>query len=159
MQRCTSLPGEELFQYVDDGGALHKIGSDDVNAYLRDAGDGEFSAKDFRTWAGTVIAAHTLSGLDPQDAPAEERSRFQRAVIEASSQLGNTPAVCRRSYIHPMVFTAFSDGSLAQLSFGARTPVVVDARRVRSGLRAEERATLRLLKEKTRTRRGTSGSK
>jgi DNA topoisomerase-1 len=159
MQRCTSLPGEELFQYVDDGGELHNVGSDDVNAYLRDAGGGEFSAKDFRTWAGTVIAAHTLSGFDPQDAPAEERSRFQRAVIEASSQLGNTPAVCRRSYIHPSVFTAYSEGALTQLSFGARTAMAGDTKRIRPGLRAEERATLRLLKGKARTRNSPSRSK
>lgn len=146
MQRCTALPGEELFQYLDGDDAVHAIGSDDVNEYLRDAAGGEFSAKDFRTWAGTVITAHALSEPDPDGGLVNERNRIKEAIAEAAAQLGNTPAVCRRCYIHPEVFAAYEDGSLAKLRFGPRTSGA--AKRVRTGLRPEERATLRLLTKK-----------
>jgi DNA topoisomerase-1 len=106
VRRCQELPGQELFQYVEDG-VVGDVASDDVNAYLRDVAGDDFSAKDFRTWAGTVAAYRALSDLDPA---ADERTAKQH-VVEAIRQtaklLGNTPAVCRQSYVHPAVLEAY----------------------------------------------------
>jgi len=146
MQRCTSLPGEELFQYVDDEGKARAVTSDDVNAYLREIGGGDFSAKDFRTWAGTVITARSLRELGACATTADEKRRLLEAVAVAATHLGNTVAVCRRCYVHPQVLNAYSDGSLLKLRFGG---TAVEARPDRSGstsLRGDERAVLRLLR-------------
>ena len=142
LQRCTSLPGEELFQYVDDEGEIHSVGSDDVNAYLRKAAGDDFSAKDFRTWAGTVIAAQRLHELGPTDVPAEAKRRLQTAISAAATQLGNTPAICRRCYVHPDIPAAYGDGTLAKVRFGNGST----SHAAHIALRPEERATLRLLK-------------
>ena len=95
--------------------------SDDVNAYLREIAGDDFSAKDFRTWAGTVVTAHALRELGPAATAAEEKRHVIEAVGEAAAQLGNTVAVCRRCYVHPQVFEAYGDGTLLQLRFGSGT--------------------------------------
>ncbi|MEO5929822.1 MAG: DNA topoisomerase IB [Candidatus Kapaibacterium sp.] len=115
VKRCRELPGHELFQFLDDAGEHHTIGSGDINAYLREISDEEFTAKDFRTWAGTVHAAAMLSACDPCDSEAEKKRNILRAVESASDRLGNTPAICRKCYIHPAVLDAYLDGSLAEL--------------------------------------------
>ncbi len=111
VRRCQELPGQELFQYVDDEGDVRDVTSDDVNGYLREAG-GPFTAKDFRTWAGTVLAYRALRALQPSD----DESGARRAVVEAvrltADRLGNTPAVARGSYVHPAVLEAYLDGAL-----------------------------------------------
>jgi DNA topoisomerase I len=140
MQRCTSLPGEELFQYVDEDGEPHAVTSDDVNAYLREIAGDDFSAKDFRTWAGTVITAHALRTSGPSATAADEKRHVIEAVSEAAAQLGNTVAVCRRCYVHPQVFEAYGDGTLLQLRFGTGGATVSGS------LRSDERAVLRLLR-------------
>ena len=108
VRQCRDLPGQELFQYRDGVGRPHPIGSAEVNAYIRRAAGAEFTAKDFRTWAGTVRA---VSELAPQKPPAT-KTATERAIVAAvrvvAKELGNTPAVCRKSYIHPAVFTAFA---------------------------------------------------
>jgi DNA topoisomerase I len=146
MQRCTTLPGEELFQYLDDDDEAHGVTSDDVNAYLREIAGGDFSAKDFRTWAGTVITAHALRMLGPAETATDEKRRLLEAVSEAASQLGNTIAVCRRCYVHPQVFAAYADGSLLKVRFGT------DTASVSGSLRSAERAVLRLLRAAERVR-------
>ena len=151
LQRCTSLPGEELFHYVDDSGEIHNVGSDDVNAYLREAAGDDFSAKDFRTWAGTVITAATLHQLGPAEGLVEAKRRLQTAINAAAAQLGNTPTVCRRCYVHPDVPDAYSDGTLTKLRFADGSTAVTASGSARSGLRPDERATLRLL-TRSRTR-------
>jgi DNA topoisomerase-1 len=113
VKRCQDLPGEELFQYVDDAGERHSIASDDVNAYLRAIAGEDFTAKDFRTWAGTVLAARTLAALGRAESEVEAKRRIVRAVETVAGHLGNTPAVCRACYIHPAVLEAYQDGSLA----------------------------------------------
>jgi DNA topoisomerase-1 len=112
VRRLEELPGQRLFQYLDDDGELGEVDSDDVNAYLHDvAGDG-YSAKDFRTWTGTVLAACALERLGPFDSAAGAKQQAVAAVRSVAGELGNTPAVCRRCYIHPEVFEAHRDGSL-----------------------------------------------
>jgi DNA topoisomerase-1 len=112
VRRCQELPGQELFAYVDEDGDPQDITSDDVNAYLRSASGGDFTAKDFRTWAGTVIAFRALRAQQPADGDAAARRTVVGAVRVTAEQLGNTPAVARRSYVHPAVLEAFLDGSL-----------------------------------------------
>ncbi len=142
LQRCTTLPGEELFQYLDADGAAHSVTSDDVNDYLREIGGGEFSAKDFRTWAGTVITARTLHGLGAYESKASAKRQLLEAVGEAAAQLGNTVAVCRRCYVHPQVSAAHEDGRLLKVRFGSASAATTS----NVQLRADERAVLHLLK-------------
>lgn len=132
VRRCRDLPGQELFQYVDVGGDHRPIGSADVNAYIRTAASGEYTAKDFRTWAGTVTAAARFAEVSlPGTKTAAERAVV--AVIKAvAADLGNTPSVCRKSYVHPRTIEAFLTGTLPT------------ARKC-CGLSADESRALRLL--------------
>ncbi len=136
VRRVQQLPGQRLFQYVDDEGRRQPVDSDLVNAYLRDAcGNGqgrEFSAKDFRTWGGTVHAARILAGtpLPTRGGEAERRRVLAEAVAEVAAMLGNTPAVCRGSYIHPRVLEGWQDGSLQR----AIAPVAAHPRQLEKSL-------------------------
>jgi DNA topoisomerase I len=130
LQRCTTLPGEDLFHYVDGNGEVHTVTSDDVNSYLREVSGSEFTAKDFRTWAGTVTAACALRDLGTFNSLREAKRQVRHAIERTAGRLGNTAAICRRCYVHPQVLDAYMDGSLLKAQF-------------RRG--AEERAVLRLL--------------
>jgi DNA topoisomerase I len=111
VRRCRALPGQHLFQYRDANGDPKPIGSADVNAYIRKATGAEFTAKDFRTWAGTVKVTSKLSAV-PRPATKAATERAVCGVIkEVAAELGNTPAVCRKSYVHPVVLEAFARGS------------------------------------------------
>ena len=111
IRRCQDLPGQELFQYVGPDGEAHDIGSDDVNDYLREISGTDVTAKDFRTWAGTVLAYRALRAtIAAEDARSAQRNVVE-AVKETARQLGNTPAVARRSYVHPAIVDAYLDGS------------------------------------------------
>jgi len=124
LRRCQQLPGQELFQYLDEGGTPHPIGSGDVNDYLRAACGEDFTAKDFRTWGGTLAAIKEFV-RNPPPAGASERTlaMLQNAAVkEVARQLGNTPAVCRASYIHPAVFEGWRDGRLARAIAEADLP-------------------------------------
>lgn len=113
VRRIQQLPGQRLFQYVDDDGALRPIDSSMVNDYLRDALGGAFTAKDFRTFGGTVQAASVLARTPvPDTGESAQRSALAAAVKEVAALLGNTPTVCRQSYIHPDVLAAWSNGRL-----------------------------------------------
>lgn len=112
VRRCQELEGQELFQYLDEGGQPRTIGSTDVNGYLRAvAGDG-FTAKDFRTWAGTVLAARELVRVGSFASEAEAKRNVAAAVKEVARHLGNTQAVCRKCYVHPAVIDSYLEGSL-----------------------------------------------
>jgi DNA topoisomerase-1 len=150
MERCTTLPGEDLFQYLDEDEVAHGISSDDVNAYLRDIAGDDFSAKDFRTWAGTVITARALREAGIAGSSSEEKRLVTEAVREAAGQLGNTVAVCRRCYVHPQVIKAYADGTLLTLRFGTSSTASTTIGRVPESLRSEERAVLRLLRANAR---------
>ncbi|GAA6131199.1 DNA topoisomerase IB [Halopseudomonas sabulinigri] len=127
VKRCQELPGQNLFQYVDEDGERHNVSSSDVNAYLHSLTGADFTAKDYRTWAGTAMALAVLRELEWQ--PESEAKRHVVAMVkEVARQLGNTPAVCRKCYIHPAVLEHFSLGELSKMP----------KPRVRKGLKAEE---------------------
>ncbi|MEP6968129.1 MAG: DNA topoisomerase IB [Pseudomonadota bacterium] len=122
LRGCEALPGQRLFQFVDHEGARHAIDSHDVNAYLREAIGEDFSAKDFRTWAGTLAAARALAMQPPFENAAEAKRATVLCVKAVAGLLGNTPTVCRACYIHPAVFGAFEAGSLAPKLAGEARP-------------------------------------
>jgi DNA topoisomerase-1 len=111
IRRCQELPGQELFQYVDEDGEVGDIRSEDVNGYLRDAAGADVTAKDFRTWAGTVSAYRALRGEEPPATTRAARKTIVRAMRETAERLGNTPAVARQAYVHPAVIEAYANGA------------------------------------------------
>lgn len=115
VKKCQHLPGQEVFEYVDDQGVIRGITSDDVNQYLREITGQFFTAKDFRTWAGTVLVATALKGFEAFDTQAQARKNIARAIEEVSKRLGNTPAICRKCYVHPAVLDAYLDGTLPEV--------------------------------------------
>jgi DNA topoisomerase-1 len=109
---CRDLPGYELFQYIDEEGERHTIDSADVNEYLREVSGEEITAKDFRTWAATNLAALALQEFELFDTDAKKKKAVVGAVAKVAKHLGNTPAICRRCYIHPAIFDGYLDGTL-----------------------------------------------
>jgi DNA topoisomerase-1 len=143
VRRCQELPGQELFQYVDDDGERRTISSGDVNDYLRTISGEDFTAKDFRTWAGTVLAARALAEIPAFTSATAARRNVARAVERVAESLGNTPAVCRKGYIHPDVIDRYLAGDL----LAALAP----ARRCTGsshGLRPDETAVVALLQSR-----------
>ena len=112
VQRCAELPGYELFQYVDDAGQRQAVQAEDVNAYLREIAGREVTAKDFRTWAGTMIAAQALRDMGPARTKKEADRNVLKAIDHTASRLGNTRSVCRKYYIHPTLISAYMEGSV-----------------------------------------------
>jgi len=153
VRRAQELPGQDLFQYLDENDEPQKIGSDDVNAYLREIAGEEFSAKDFRTWAGTVLAAVALRELEKADTKVQTKKNLVQAVEAVSQRLGNTPAVCRKCYIHPVVLESYLDGrTIERVKAQARALAAKgNGRAVRAGLNEEERAVLGFLQRKLPT--------
>ncbi len=143
VKRCRDLPGQELFQYVDDAGERQSVGSGDVNAYLREVTGEEFSAKDFRTWGGTVLALGALAELGATQDAREASRNVVQAVKAVAEQLGNRPAICRRYYIHPEVLEAYVEGALAGVRVAAEPGPAA-----RVALSPLERRTLALLRER-----------
>ena len=118
VRRMQDLPGEELFQYVDDGGATRAIESADVNDYLKSISGEEFTSKDFRTWAGTLLCARLLRRLEPPASGAAGKRELNAAVEEVARELRNTRAVCRKCYIHPAVIDGYLEGRLQRATRG-----------------------------------------
>jgi DNA topoisomerase I len=114
VKACRDLPGYELFQYVDDDGKRQTVDSADVNAYLREISGEDFTAKDFRTWAGTVLAAKALAEVARFKSNAEAKRNIVKAIESVAKKLGNTKAVCRKCYIHPAILDAYMDGATIQ---------------------------------------------
>lgn len=144
VKEAYELPGYELFKYLDEDGEKHVVDSADVNTYLQKTTGQAFTAKDFRTWAATVLAAETLC---QGDCPAEVKSRqkvVSTAIKEVAEHLGNTPAVCRSSYVHPLILEAFEGGEL-QATF--ETIVKKVRRRKLERMSESEAAVLEFLKE------------
>ena len=152
VRQCQDLPGHELFQYVDDDGSRQTIGSGDVNAYLREVAGDAFTAKDFRTWAGSVLALRALRGR-AFTSKVEARRNLTGAVETVARRLGNTPAICRKCYVHPGVVDAYVDrvlprsanrigrsrASAARLEGDERALLAILQRRPRRGARSEAR--------------------
>lgn len=107
VRQCQDLPGQQLFEYVDGDGATHAIDSADVNEYIRTISGDDFSAKDFRTWLGTVTCASLLAEQQAAEAQSERKQRLTAVIADVAKRLGNTPAVCRKCYVHPHVVDVY----------------------------------------------------
>ena len=139
VKRCRDVPGFELFQYLDEEGTRQAIDSSDVNDYLRDISGEDFTAKEFRTWAGTLHASLALLECGPCEGEREGKSRVAEAVKQVAERLGNTPAICRQCYIHPGVIETYMEGTLEERLAPPR------GQRKTNGLSKEEAALLSLL--------------
>jgi len=136
---CQELPGQNLFQYIDEDGNPRRVESADVNEYLNSIVEKDFTAKDFRTWGATVITAENLSRVLPSDNENKNKKLISDVVKQTAAELNNTPAVCREYYIHPYIIDAWMDGYLAKaMSAGYK---------IRSGSDRTEEAVLRILKK------------
>jgi DNA topoisomerase I len=145
VKQCRDLPGQDLFQYIDDDGHRCDVASGDVNAYLKEISGEDFTAKDFRTWSGTVLAATALREFQKVDSKAQAKKNVLRAIEAVAGLLGNTRTVCRKSYIHPAVIDSYMDGSMLQtLSRRANAAT----KKVASRLRPDEAAVLALLQQR-----------
>lgn len=139
VKQCQDIPGQDLFQYYEADGTRHDVSSGDVNQYLRDASSDDFSAKDFRTWAGSVLAAEALAAERQHAMNGKANAAVKRAVHAVASRLGNTPAISRKCYIHPAIVGGFLDDGLAKLAVATKNG------RNGAGLRPAEKALLRFL--------------
>jgi len=113
VRACQELPGQELFQYLDEAGTVRRITSSDVNDYLRELAGSDVTAKDFRTWAGTVMAALALQHLGPAESATDRKRKLRDAIAAVALRLGNTPTICRKCYVHPEVLAAYEEDALA----------------------------------------------
>jgi DNA topoisomerase-1 len=142
VRQCQELPGQNLFQYFDDAGERQAVTSADVNAYLKEITGQDITAKDFRTWAGTVLAALALQEFESFDAQAGAKKNVKAAIERVASRLGNTPTICRKCYIHPEILNSYIEGSLL---LDVKKEVEAELRENLSGLKPEEAAVLTLL--------------
>jgi DNA topoisomerase-1 len=143
VKRCQDIPGQELFQYLDADGQRHPIDSADVNEYLRQITGQEFTTKDFRTWAGTVLALLELRACDICTSMTQAKRQIVQAMHRVAARLGNTPAICRKCYVHPAILEAYLAGSLLQT---LHTLAELGSDRLRSGLSPEEQLVLAFLR-------------
>ena len=142
VRECQDLPDQQLFEYVGDDGSSHRVGSNEVNEYIREISGGDFTAKDFRTWMGTVRCAVALSQTAQAETVADRKRNVVEAVRDVAHHLGNTAAVCRKCYVHPELLAAYMDeGNLEQV--GSAKPGT-------RGLRPEESFVIDLLRERNR---------
>jgi len=147
VKACHDTPGYELFDYLDHDGNPHAVGSTDVNDYLHEITQQHFTAKDFRTWAGTVLACTLLRECEACDNPSQTqlKKNIVAAIKTVSQRLGNTPSVCRKCYIHPAVLETYLSNSMPTLLKKLRLP----RNAATHGLLPEEQAMLHLLKHHT----------
>jgi len=143
IKRFLDVPGQELFQYIDEDGEHHAVESSDVNDYIGEITGDDFTAKDFRTWAGTLLAACALRDLARFESASEAKRNVVAAIDEVARKLGHTRAICRRAYVHPVVIETYLGGALDSALDRERA---MDGRR----LRADEAAVLALLKRSAR---------
>jgi DNA topoisomerase-1 len=145
VKRCQDLPGQDLFQYIDENGDQQTISSSDVNAYLKEITGDNFTAKDFRTWAGTMLAAEALASFEEFDSETTAKSNVVAAIESVSKQLGNTPTICRKCYVHPAVIDAYLEGATVRtIEQRAERELATNL----SDLDPEEAAVLALLQQR-----------
>jgi DNA topoisomerase-1 len=145
VRKCREIPGQDLFTYVDDDGQPRDVGSSDVNDYLREIAGEDVTAKDFRTWAATTLAAVALESFKSVDTKAALKRNVRRAVEAVAGMLGNTPAVCRKCYVHPAILDGYLDGGLVGvLKRRAKRALAENL----AGLRPEEAAVLSFLHQR-----------
>jgi DNA topoisomerase-1 len=143
IKACQDLPGQELLQYVDEAGDCQDVTSSDVNAYLKEITGKDVTAKDFRTWAGTVLAAMALNEVESFDSAAQAKRNLRAAIEKVAARLGNTPTICRKCYVHPEVLNCYMDGNLVlELKSKAESELRGDVQ----NLKSEEAAVLALLR-------------
>lgn len=142
MRACQDLPGQELFAYIDEDGEARDVTSSDVNAYLREVSGKDISAKDFRTWHGTVLAAMALQEFEQFDSQAAAKRNVREAIERVAARLGNTPTICRKCYIHPEILASYAEGSLL---LETKKQVEAELRDQLPIFRPEEAAVLTLL--------------
>lgn len=147
VKRCLDLPGYELFQYLDDEGSRHSIDSADVNEYLREISGQPFTAKDFRTWAGSVLACTLLREFEAFESQTQAKKNVVEAIKAVSERLGNTPSVCRKCYVHPAVLDTYMGGELLQ---AFEKQVKKELPKSKHALRREEIDLLHFLDHRTR---------
>lgn len=147
VRNCQELPGQKLFGFHNDDGGVDEIDSNDVNEYIRSIAGEEFSAKYFRTWAGTLLAARALSAVEKAETKTEEKQVIAAAITEVSQRLGNTPSVCRNCYVHPAVLETYAEGLLQF------PPLLPPSKRPKTALSAEEKALRRLIRKHAKRRR------
>jgi DNA topoisomerase-1 len=166
VKACRDLPGYELFQYIDEDGERQVIDSADVNEYLREVSGEDFTAKDFRTWAGTVLAAKALAATRAFSSAKQAKRNIVQAIESVAKRLGNTRSVCRKCYIHPAIFDAYLDGATIE-TVRARAARLMDRGRVSarsrrdpsaSRLTAEEAAVVNMLQKRLKRGREASAS-
>ena len=145
VRRLQELRGQELFQYLDEEGRPTPIDSGEVNDYLREIAGDDFTAKDFRTWSATVLAAWALNDFESFDSEAAAKRNVTQAIERVASRLGNTPAICRKSYVHPEILGAYLDGSLVE---SLKSEIENELRTELSGLKPEEVAVLVFLQQR-----------
>jgi DNA topoisomerase-1 len=145
VKQSQELPGQELFQYVDDDGSRQTVDSNDVNQYLREISGSDFTAKDFRTWAGTVLGAMALREFEQFDSKAQAKKNITHAIEKVAERLGNTPAVCRKCYVHPEVINSYLDGTLLET---LKQRAEQQLRRSLGRMSGEEAAVLALLRQR-----------
>jgi DNA topoisomerase-1 len=145
VRACQELPGQELFQYVDEDGQVRDITSSDVNAYLKEICGEDITAKDFRTWHGTVMAALALREMLQFDSQAAAKKNIRAAIESVAARLGNTPTICRQCYIHPEVINTYMDGSLL---LEVKAEIETELRQKLATLSPEETAVLALLRSR-----------
>ena len=147
IRQLQDLPGQEVFQYVNGDGEVRTVSSQDVNDYLREVTGEDFTAKDFRTWAGTVLAAMALNGQDPFENKSQAKKNIKDAISAVAKILGNTPAVCRKCYVHPAVLESYLDGAMIE---GLKQKTAETLERKRGDLRSEEAAVMSFLQARLR---------
>jgi DNA topoisomerase-1 len=145
VRRTRDLPGQDLFEYVDDDGETRTVDSSDVNEYLRQISGEDYTAKDFRTWSGTVLAAMALQEFEKFDSAAQAKKNVVRAIESVAERLGNTPSVCRKCYVHPAVLDAYLEGATLQV---LRERAEEELSEDLPSLQPEEAAVLAMLQER-----------
>jgi DNA topoisomerase-1 len=155
IKACQELPGQELLQYLDEDGKHQDVTSGDVNAYLREISGQDITAKDFRTWAGTVLAALALNELEGFDTAAQAKRNLRTAIERVAARLGNTSTICRKCYVHPEVLNSYLDGKLVlEIKSGIESELCDEL----AGLPPEEAAILAMLRARLKQRDdGSSG--
>jgi DNA topoisomerase-1 len=155
VKACQDLPGQELLQYLDEDGVPQDVTSGDVNDYLREITGADITAKDFRTWAGTLLAALALSEVCRFDSAAQAKRNIRAAIESVAARLGNTPTICRKCYVHPEVLDSYLDGNLV-------LEIVREGdtawREELAGMKPEEAAVLTLLRARLRKSVGRQGA-
>lgn len=145
IRKLQELPGQEIFQYLDEEGERHQVTSEDVNDYLHEIAGEVFTAKDFRTWAGTVLMAMALKELEPFENQSQGKKNIKLAISAVAKILGNTPAICRKCYVHPAVLETYLDGTLIA---GLKSKTEQTLARSSAGLRSEEISVLSFLQKR-----------